>query len=116
MTRRLIAIVLAVVTVSGAQGSLLYAAAGPVSGLPALAAPHQDGAAAGAPLLAAVSIGVDAGGIASLECLRGADACFDWGSMNCCGEFFTLMAIAGATGAWAAAGLAAWAYWYYCTQ
>jgi hypothetical protein len=87
-----------------------------MSGLPARAGPHHGSAAAGPfATLAAVPLDTDAAGIAALECLRGADWCFDYGSWDCCGEFFTLMAIAGATGAWAAAGLAAWAYWYYCT-
>jgi len=118
MTKRLIAIVLTVATVGGAQGSLIYAAAFPVSGPPPHAAADDGGGGAAgqrASLAFASSVLPDAAGSA-IECLRGGDSCFDLGSWDCCAEFFVLMAVGSATGAWMAAGLAAWAYWYYCLE
>jgi hypothetical protein len=108
MTRRLLAAVLITATISVAQGSLLYAAtiapAGP---------PDEFDLA---PVGTLASSGLPDGGVtdAALGCLRGAGYCFGYGTWNCCGELAALMAIAGTVGAWAAAGLAAWGYWYYC--
>ena len=113
MTRRLLAAALIVTTISVAQGSLLYAATMPSGSLPA--ATHDLGPAGGPALATASSVlpGAAASDI-SIECLRGGDFCFGYGTWNCCGELFALMAISSAVAAWAAAGVSAFAYWYYC--
>lgn len=108
MTRRLLAVVLIAATISVAQGSLLYAATIAPAGAPA----GSDLAPAGA--MASSVLSAEGVTDAAFGCLRGAGFCFGYGTWNCCGELAVLMAIAGAGGAWAAAALAAWGYWYYC--
>ncbi|HXH25205.1 MAG TPA: hypothetical protein VNI78_08150 [Vicinamibacterales bacterium] len=108
MTRRLLAVVLIAATISVAQGSLLYAATIAPAGAPA----GSDLAPAGA--MASFALSAEDVTDAALGCLRGAGFCFGYGTWNCCGELAAALAIAGAVGAWAAAGLAAWGYWYYC--
>ena len=116
MTRRAIAFVLALTIASGAQGTLMYAAAAPAD-------PDRVAAGSVDQLVNAMSIapavpGADALGSmlaeGAVQCQRGAHYCFGYFSYNCCAEMAALIAIAGAVGAWAAAGVGAYYYWYYC--
>lgn len=102
MTRRVIAAVVAVMVGIAAEGTLIQAGAQTL---------HS------APVPLSVDTPAIAGDLADLEevaCLRGADACFGYGSDNCCTEMYILGAIAGAIGAWLAAGVAAWYGIEYC--
>lgn len=53
---------------------------------------------------------VDAG----VQCLRGASACFGYGSENCCNEMEALGYIAAGTGSWWGAAIAAAYSYAYC--
>jgi hypothetical protein len=116
MTRRVLAFVLALTIASGTQGTLMYAAAAAtgvrmvtdqaverpvVTGPPAAALPGAD---------ALENMLTES----AVECLRGAHACFGYFSYNCCAEIAAASAIAGAIGAWLAAGVGAYYYWHYC--
>jgi hypothetical protein len=107
---------LALTIASATQGSLLSAAAA-AGGDRTAAAPSVEGVVAAAPAAAALT-GADALGSAlsdgAIQCLRGGGYCFGYFSQNCCAEMAALIAIAGAVGAWAAAGVGAYYYWYYC--
>lgn len=116
MTRRVIAFALALTIASGAQGSLMYAAAAS-AGPPTVTAPdiHTVSATATAvPALPGVEALGDALTDSAIQCLRGGAECFGYFSQNCCAEMAALIAIAGAVGAWLAAGVGAYYYWYYC--
>lgn len=111
MTRRVLVFVLALTLASGTQGSLMYAAAVSTGDrtvtrpiVEALAAATLPGAGALADTLTDSAI----------QCLRGAHECFGIGSWNCCAEVAALSAVAGAVGAWLAAGVGAYYYWHYC--
>lgn len=97
VNRRLIIFLLAA-TLTATQGGLVYAAsANPV------AAVWETPSTVPAP-----------GGDSATACLRGARPCAGWGSENCCAEMAGLGAVAGAVGAWLAAGVAAYYYYVYC--
>jgi hypothetical protein len=116
MTRRVLAFVLAVVTASVAQGSLMYAAAGSAE---ARTGVDPFGRALAAAVLTAVPVsGTDtlAGTVTdnAIACLRGAYNCFSIGTESCCAEMAALGAIAGTIGAWLPAGIAAFYVYQYC--
>jgi len=113
MTKGLVAAALIITTISVAQGSLLYAAAMPSGSAPATT--HELGPA-GDPVLAAASL-VLSGSAASdtpIECLRGGNYCFGYGTWNCCGELWALAIISGAYGNFFGVVLATAAYLQYC--
>jgi len=115
MKKRVLAIMLAVATVTGGQGSLMYAATLRSAELPASAQADQPAAEQMAPQLAtSPSFVPDVILDGAFECLRGGDACFGIGSEGCCGEMVALAGIAGAVGAWLAAGVAAYYVYEYC--
>jgi hypothetical protein len=101
--RRVIVMTLALVIGIGAEWNLIQAAAATPDRTPA-------------PTEVAAPDGVfgSALDLKDIACLRGADACFGYGSDDCCGEMAALGAVAGAVGAWLAAGVAAWYYYSYC--
>jgi hypothetical protein len=101
--RRIVGLILALAIGSGAEWNLIQAATATPDRLPARAA-----AVAPDGVLGAVA------GLEDIACLRGAAACFGYGSDDCCGEMATLGAVAGAVGAWLAAGVAAWYFYSYC--
>jgi hypothetical protein len=116
MKRRVLAFVLAVAIASGTQGALMYAAAGSAASRGVLDPLVQ--APVAAPLSADMVSGAEALGGAltdsAIQCLRGGSYCFGYFSNNCCAEMAALAAVAGAVGAWLAAGVAAYYYYYYC--
>lgn len=98
MVNRRLLIFLLAATLTAAQGSLVFAAsATPVASV------WENPSNVLAP-----------GGDSATACLRGARPCFGWGSENCCAEMAGLGAVAGAVGAWLAAGVAAYGYYLYC--
>jgi hypothetical protein len=92
MTRRVLAFVLALTIAGGAQGTLMYAAATP-SVADLLGNPMTDGA---------------------IQCQRGANPCFGYGSWNCCTEAYVLGLIGASLGNWIAVSVNVFHYWYYC--
>ena len=116
MTRRVLAVALALTIASGTQGSLMYAAAAS-AGARTVTDTVVHGLIATATAVPALP-GADARGEAltdsATQCLRGGNPCFGYFSWNCCAEIAALSAIAGAVGAWLAAGAGAYCYWYYC--
>jgi len=116
MTRRVLAFALALTIASGAQGSLMYAATAS-AGTRTVIDPNINtpvAAATTVPLLPDVERLGDALTDNAVQCLRGGNPCFGYFSNNCCAEMAALAAIAGAVGAWLAAGVGAYYYWYYC--
>jgi len=116
MTRRVLAFALALTIASGAQGSLMYAAAASAGDrtITDLDTHSAIAAATTVPALPGVEKMGDALSDSAIQCLRGGNPCFGYFSNNCCAEIAALSAIAGAVGAWAAAGVGAYYYWYYC--
>jgi len=116
MKRRVLAIVLAAAAVSGGQGSLMYAAALPSAERPALGQAAQPLVATRIVAQLATSLSQLPGSVIDdpIECLRGGYYCFGYGSNSCCAEVHTLAAIAGAVGAWLAAGVATYYAYQYC--
>jgi hypothetical protein len=113
MTRRVLAFVLALTIASGTQGSLMYAAAS--SGARMVDPAAQGPATAPAVhALQGAEAPPDALAESAIQCLRGGNECFGYFSQNCCAEMAALIAIAGAVGAWLAAGVGSYYYWYYC--
>jgi hypothetical protein len=117
MTRRVLAFVLALTIASGTQGSLMYAAAA-AGGRMVTDPAVQELLATATALPTQPAVGALAEGLTdgAIQCLRGGQQhpCFGYFSQNCCAEIAALMAIAGAVGAWLAAGVGAYYYWYYC--
>jgi hypothetical protein len=116
MTRRVLSFVLALTIASATQGSLMYAA---VASAGARTVADTDvyelvAAATTAPALPGADALAEALSDEAIQCLRGGHECFGVGSPGCCAEMSALIAIAGAVGAWIAAGAGAYYYWYYC--
>jgi hypothetical protein len=98
VNRRLIIFLLAA-TLGASQGGLVYAAS-------ALNAKPI------AVVLETPSPGLPPG--SETACLRGGQPCGGYGSEGCCAEMAAAGAVAGAVGAWLAAGIAAYYYAAYC--
>jgi hypothetical protein len=117
MTRRVLAFVLALTIASGAQGTVMYATAA-AAGDRTVADPAVQALVATATVLPtqpAAGTLAEALTDSAIQCQRGGQhQCFGYFSHNCCAEIAALMAIAGAVGAWLAAGVGAYYYWYYC--
>jgi hypothetical protein len=114
MTKRVLAFTLAFAIASGAQGSLMYAAAAAAGGRMVTEPAAQQLAATALASAALPGAHVLGDALTEIECLRGGHQCFGYFSENCCAEIAALSAIAGAVGAWLAAGVGAYYYWYYC--
>jgi hypothetical protein len=117
MTRRVLAFVLALTIASGAQGSLMYAAAAAAGDRMVADPAVQEIVATAAVLHTQPAVGALAEALtdSAIQCQRGGQhQCFGYFSQNCCAEIAALSAIAGAVGAWLAAGVGAYYYWHYC--
>jgi hypothetical protein len=108
---------LALTIAGGAQGSLMYAATAAAAGGRTVTDPVQGLVAAAAVVTTQPGVGAlaEAMSDSAIQCQRGGQhQCFGYFSHNCCAEIAALSAIAGAVGAWLAAGVGAYYYWYYC--
>ena len=97
VNRRLIIFLLAA-TLGASQSGLVYAASASAASKTAVYEVQMPGLPAGS----------------ETACLRGGQACGGYGSEGCCAEMAAAGAVAGAVGAWLAAGIAAYYYAAYC--